>query len=143
MVVYIASSSPLPLIPWREDHPAFNVTNLSEFERPVCHHFRLPNVRQAGSHTSCGCGFNEGRQHPECYDDPASEQRDSLKSSSSLVRYIREHKVEQIYSCWSGDEGETKEFERSVTLNQLLAPEFFFRERELLAITQPSSGGGS
>jgi hypothetical protein len=27
MVAYIASSSPLPLIPWQQDAPAFNVTS--------------------------------------------------------------------------------------------------------------------
>jgi hypothetical protein len=134
MVVYIASRSPLPLIPFRENAPAFNVTELTEHERPVLNHLALQHVRQAGSHTSCGCGFNEGREHPEVHDDPVAERADALESSARLARYVREHRVEQIYSCWSGDEGEPQEFERHTTPNDLVAGDFFFREKELLII---------
>ena len=134
MVAYIASRSPLPLIPWQQDKPTFNVTELTEYEQPVCRHLSLPHVRQAGSHTSCGCGFNEGREYAEAYDDPTAERADALESSSQLARYVREHRVEQIYSCWSGDESEAQAFERRITPDELVAPDFFFRERELLAI---------
>lgn len=113
MVAYIASPSPLPLIPWRQDEPGFNVTELTEHERPVLQHLGLPYVCQAGSHTSWA---------------------DALESSSRLARYVREHRVEQIYSCWSGDESQPKEFERHIKPGDLVAPDFFFRERELLFI---------
>ncbi len=134
MVVYIASRSPLPLIPFREDAPGFNVTELNEHERPVRQHFTLPHIVQAGSHTSCGCGFNEGREHPEVYDDTAAERTDALRSSAQLAQYIREHRVEQMFSCWSGDESEPPKFERRVTPADLVAPDFFFREGELFIV---------
>jgi hypothetical protein len=57
MAAYIASSSPLPLIAWHHDAPAFNVTELTEHEQPVCRHLALPHVRQAGSHADCACVF--------------------------------------------------------------------------------------
>ena len=63
-----------------------------------------------------------------------AERVDALESSSQLSRYVREHRVEQIYSCWSGDEGEPREFERRIKPKDLLAEDFFFRERELLSI---------
>jgi hypothetical protein len=47
---------------------------------------------------------------------------------------VRENQVEQIYSCWSGDEGEPQEFERRVTPDDLIAEDFYFREKELLAL---------
>ena len=134
MVAYIASRSPLPLIPWRRDAPAFNVTELTEHEQSVRHHLPLPHVRQAGSHTSCGCGFNEGREHPEVYDDQTAAQTDALESASRLARYVRENRVEQIYSCWSGDEGEPQQFQRRIKPDDLMAVDFFFRERELLTV---------
>jgi hypothetical protein len=134
MVAYIASRSPLPLVPWRQDAPAFNVTELTGHEQPVLRHLALPHVRQAGSHTGCGCGFNEGRAHPEVYDDPAAERAGALESSARLARYVREHRVEQIYSCWSGDESEPKEIERHIRPDDLVAPGFLFRERELLVV---------
>lgn len=134
MVVYIASRSPIPLIPWRQDAPAFNVIELSDQERKVCRHFTLPHIYQAGSHTSCGCGFNEGREHPECGDDATAESSEALESSSKLVHYIREYRVEQIYSCWSGDEGESKESERRIRPDDLIELDFYFREKELINI---------
>ncbi|HEU4893382.1 MAG TPA: hypothetical protein VFT47_17625 [Vicinamibacterales bacterium] len=134
MVAYIGSRSPLPLIPFQESAPAFNVTEITEQEQAVLVHLALPHVRQVGSHTSCGCGFNEGREHPEVYDDPAAERAGALESSARLAQYVREHRVEQIYSCWSGDEAEAQEFERHVTPADLVAENFFLRERELLVI---------
>jgi hypothetical protein len=134
MVVFIASRSPLPLIPWQQDAPAFNVAGLSEPEERVRRHFSLPHVRYAGSHTQCGCGFNEGRGHPEVYNDPAKERATALASSKQLACYVREHRVEQIYSCWSGDEGEPRQFERCITPDALTGDDFFFREKELFSI---------
>jgi hypothetical protein len=134
MVVYVTSRRPLPLLAWREDAPAFNVAELTESEERVRRYLLLPHVRQAGSHTSCGCGFNEGRQWPSAYANSEKERIDALESSRRLIEYLREYHVEQIYSCWSGDEGEPKEFERTVTPEELVRPEFFFRERELLTI---------
>lgn len=138
IIVYIASRRPLPVVPWQQDAPAFNVSELRESEEPVRRHLAMPHVRQAGSHTNCGCGFNEGRQHPQAYDDPVAERTNALMSSSLLADYIRAHRVEQIYSCWSGDESQPKEFERTVTPEALVADDFFFRERELLTVRDTS-----
>ena len=135
MIVYVGSRSPLPLIPWREDAPAFNVTELSPEEERVRSHFSLPHIRCAGSHTSCGCGFNEGREYPYSV-DASAERVPALESASRLASYVRDYRVEQVYSCWSGDESDQREFERQVTPEGLFAEDFFFRERELLTITQ-------
>lgn len=135
IVTYVASRMPLPLVPFLEGTPAFNVTAVTAEEEPVQIHLSLPHVRHAGSHTCCGCGFNEGREYPESCDDPATERAAALESSARLARYVRDHRVEEIYSCWSGDEGEPQEFARVITPEHLVAPEFFFRERELLTIS--------
>jgi hypothetical protein len=136
LVAYLASRSPLPLVPWQSDAPAFNVSELTEHETAVGRILPLPHLRQAGSHTGCGCGFNEGREHAELYGELSAERAEALKSSAQLVRYVREHHVEQIYSCWSGDESAPKESERHVTLETLASEDFYFRERELLTIGQ-------
>jgi hypothetical protein len=130
MVVYIAARSPLPLVPWRDDAPAFNVTALSKHEERVRSHFSLPHVCCAGSHTSCGCGFNVGR-HP---DADLKERAATQGSSAMLARFVREQRVEQVYSCWSGDEDEPQEFARRIGPEALVADDFVFRERELLTI---------
>lgn len=134
LVVYVASRSPLPLVPWQEDAPAFNVTDVTRHEELVRRVLSLPHVRQAGSHTRCGCGFNEGREHVEVYADPQADRAAALESSLRLARYVLEHHVQQIYSCWSGDEGEARSSERRLSADDLAAEDFFFRERELLTI---------
>ena len=128
MVIYIASRRPLPLVPWQPDARAFNVTALTEHEEPVRRHFTLPNICCAGSHTQCGCGFNEGRGYQ------GDDNTASVASSARLARFVREHGVGQIYSCWSGDEGQAREFERSISPEALVADDFLFRERELLTM---------
>ena len=118
--------------------PAFHVSDLSGNEERVRSHFSLPHVRYAGSHTKCGCGFNEGREYPQAYDDPSKERATALVSSALLARYIREHHVEQIYSCWSGEEDLPQEFERHITPDTLMDENFFFRQKELLNIDRRS-----
>lgn len=134
MVVYIASKSPLPLVPFRTEDPGLNVTELDDHEEPVRRLFSLPHTAQAGSHTSCGCGFNEGRQYADDFNDPPELKADSLRSSAQLAQYVREHAVEEMFSCWSGDENVPKEFERSITPEDLVKLGFFFREGEFFKV---------
>jgi hypothetical protein len=133
LVVYLAGSSPLPLIPFQQDAPAFNVTELTDAEQVVRSKFASPFVVCAGSHTQCGCGFNEGRTRPYRDVDP-DEQRATLESASRLVSYLREHGVQQLYACWSGDEGEPVESERRIRVEELLASDFVLQEREMLTL---------
>ena len=131
LVIYVAASTPLPLIPWDQDAPVFNVTALMPSEEPVRHHLAASHIRQAGSHTGCGCGFNDGREHG----DPDVEERETaIESASKLADYVIEHRVGHLYSCWSGDEGEPQESVRNIAAHELRAPDFYFRERELLVI---------
>jgi hypothetical protein len=69
----------------------------------------------------------------------------ALQSSFQLAAYVREHRVEQVYGCWSGDEGEPQRFERRIRPDDLVQENFFFRERELLIIdhgaVQPGATG--
>src|SRR4051794_40250527 len=115
MVVYIASRLPLPLVPFRQDAPGFNVTELEEYEQPVRQHFTVPHIVQAGSHPGWGFGIKEGPGQPGAYDGPTAEGAEGLRFTSQLPQDVREHHVEQIFSCWSGDESEPPEFERRIT----------------------------
>ena len=143
IAVYVAAHSPLPLIAFDERTPAFNVSALADQEQIVSRHLNFPWVRHAGSHTGCGCGFNEGREYPPVDADPIAERSDSLESSGQLVQYVRNHRVEAIYSCWSGDEEEPQEFGRRISPADLLAEDFYFREKELLVIEHEAGGSGS
>ena len=121
---------PLPLIPWRESERAFNVTELTEHEEVVRTHFKVANVRQAGSHTQCGCGFNEG----DGVQESLSKSDEAKVSIARLVSYLREHRVGAIYSCWSGDEGKHRLLARRIKPEELMDAYFQFQERELLTL---------
>jgi hypothetical protein len=132
LVVYIASRSPLPPL----DAPAFNVNSLAPHEELVRAHFSLPFVASAGSYTGCGCGFNYGR----CYvEEDSQECAQALESSAMLARFVGEYQVEQIYSCWSGDEAKPQAFARQLAPEMLMTANFSFRERELLTIDHTTS----
>jgi hypothetical protein len=55
------------------------------------------------------------------YSDSAKEQAGTIESSRRLAEYTGEDQVEKIYSCWSGDEGEPRELEQRVALEELVA----------------------
>jgi hypothetical protein len=134
MTIYIASRSPLPLV----QTPDFNVVELADYSTGVTQQFTLQHVRQAGSHTGCGCGFNSGRKYPAEDESEKEELEKSLRSSAALLSYVVEHGITEIYSCWSGDEVKPRESSRSLIAHALVTPEFYFEERQLLTLVTKS-----
>jgi hypothetical protein len=133
LALYIASDQPLTLIPWRDDRPAFHVTELKPEQEHVRRQFSHPHVYFAGGHEGCACPFNYGREFPEHEDDP--EQLTAARECvARLSAFVHESKVAQIYTCQFDEEYQPREHKRSVTPEQLRAPEFVFRDRELLEI---------
>jgi hypothetical protein len=90
-------------------------------------------VVYAGSYEGCGCGFNFGREYPDVEDD-AEHSTAARESVAELVRFVRESRVREIFSCEFDDESKPTVQERTVTPDRLASPDFFFRERELLKI---------
>lgn len=134
MVVYVGSRLPLPLISWRESERAFNVSELTEHEVAVRTHFKVANVRHAGSHTQCGCGFNEWSDSGGEEQETSSKSDEAKASIARLVSYLREHRVDSIYSCWSGDEAKHRLLARRIKPEDLMDAYFQFQERELLTL---------
>src|SRR2546430_472858 len=110
MTVYLASSVPLPAVPWDEQRPSFHVVGLPPSQQAVRGHFRQPYAYYAGSHEGCGCGFQYGEYEAA---DPDAEELAELErhkqSRALLADYLKEalRGVPQIelYACWDGDEG--------------------------------------
>lgn len=96
-------------------------------------HFSHPHVLYAGSYEGCGCGFNYGREYPEAEDD-AENLIAARESAAELVRYVREARVLELYSCWFDDEAKPTAHQRTVTPETLASPDFIFGEQELLRI---------
>lgn len=146
MALYIASDRPLPLIKqseypknssssptWPQEAQRFHTAELRPAQEDVRLHFRFTHVLYAGSYEGCSCGFNYGREYPMHEEDPKhlSAARESV---TELVRYVRESRATQIYSCWFDEEAKPTAHERTVTTEILGAQDFFFRNQELLNI---------
>lgn len=81
IVIYIAGCSPLPLIQWQQDAPAFNVTELTQHDNLfVAASRHLTFVRLGAKRVAAY--FNERREHPEVYDDLAAKRAGAMESSS-------------------------------------------------------------
>jgi hypothetical protein len=145
MALYIASDHQLLVIQYREypkdamSSPTwravqrFHTAELRPEQEAVRSHFGCEHILYAGSYEGCGCGFNFGREYPDVEDAP-EDLIAARESVAELVRYVRESRVREIYSCWFGDEAKPKVHERTVTPDALALADFFFREHELLKI---------
>ncbi len=138
MMVYLASDYPLPTLTWNEAHPAFYVTELDDRHQPVRGQFSKPCVFYAGSHEGCGRGFQYGEyegfdREPE---DLAAAQ-DSRRRLAEFLALALEHQSEvELFACWDGDQAAEPEHRGRVTPADLVRDRTYFREKELLTISE-------
>lgn len=138
MMLYIASDKPLPLVEWREDEPAFNVTELSGSDVQVKKQFDKSYVVFAGAHTGCSCGFNYGELPIEDQDDELEDRR-SRDSVGSLAQYLSErlrYGPVELFSCWDGDQNEKPEQKLTVSIDYFGGQTFRFDEKQFLVLTE-------
>jgi hypothetical protein len=127
--VHIASNAPLPVSTWDRDARAFYLEAVP-VDAPVRDRFSLPNVYFVGSHLGCGCGFTRYENDDERdktqanYAALAGVIRDVLSSTSSI----------EIFTSWEGDHANEPELLESVSVSELILPEFELKERQLLRV---------
>jgi hypothetical protein len=104
LAVYIASPSPLPLVAWHEETPAFYVQEVEAADR-VRAHFAWPNVYYAGSHEGCGCGFayNQMPEHLQEADDEARRRASVAALREDVTKATAPGPV-QLFACWEGEQ---------------------------------------
>ncbi len=136
MMIYLAADVPLPLVPWDEEEPGFHVDEISETEEGVRAQFQKAHVVYVGSHEGCGCGFQYGKW-PEGTHEP-SELALCQASKAALAEYLSEQAGRvgriELFACWDGDQEAIPEHQRSLAPAELAKPEFFFLEKELIAV---------
>ena len=135
LMVYLAASEPLPLLPWREDRPGLHVEALPR-EHAAGAQTTLPALHYAGSHQQCGCGFQlglefEGQEPP----DDAARVRETLAAFAAYLEHqLRQRRQVEIMACWAGAEAEPPQSCRSITPDDLRRPDFRFAESERLTV---------
>lgn len=130
-MVYIGSDQPLPLIDWNENKRAFNISELTKYEKHVETQFRFPYVYNAGSHLGCGCGFiKESKDEEEL-----AQVIDNYFQLSAYLQKARETGANnQIFSCWDGDQAAKPEHREEINLQHLIEADFKFKEKVLYEI---------
>ena len=130
-MVYIGSDVPLPLIDWSDDKPAFNISELSKYEKDVKTQLKLPHVYQVGSHQGCGCGFFK---KPRDYQELMQVEENYFHLASYLEQAKFKEARVQIYACWEEDHEAEPESSKSLELTQLTEKAFEIKEYTLYTI---------
>ena len=96
--------------------------HMLNLESPSLYHVGVMN---------CGCGLAEGV--------PVGEQDESTQIhhrqlGEYLGQCLQNAEPVELFSCWNGDERLPVEKHRWITLQDLLAPEFYFEERQLTVV---------
>lgn len=121
--------------------PAFNTRELDEREKSVLQHFSMPDVIYIGSNEGCGCSFRHALYDKGEWTYIAWEEGEQAVASQvdhqALGNYLKASNMQkfQIYGCWDGDQALPSEYEETISLNDLMQPNFFFRERAHYRIT--------
>jgi len=122
---------------WPSKVIPFSVEQLTDSNMAVSRHFETQIVRYAGSFEGCGCGFNASYA-PEWY-DPVKEDDHyiaGVESRRLLREYVEQHKIRQIYACWSGDEALDAESYLDITPDQLTDLNFEIPQLTMLRIQE-------
>lgn len=140
-MVYLASD--VALAPRRSDE--LNLDHVTVANGAVRQWLALPEMREVGAHTGCGCGFphviadEPVEWFEEMFDEEAEDRPKDLASVRALLAVIDEALAQsdsvELFPVWSGDEGNEPlgivEWQRSA-----LTPEtFVLTERFLYRIT--------
>lgn len=131
LAVYIASDADLPLIPWDDQNPEFNVVPIPGGEELVRAQFTKSNVAYVGSYEGCSCGFVIDP------DDPGWDDEERARSVRQLGDYIDEllcFGTVELYACWNGDEGDDPVSRIEVTRDHFRTPKFWFEKKQFLTI---------
>ena len=149
MVYYLGVDKEIPLVPWDDNNPAFNVAKLSENELKVKRHFSKPFVYYFGSDTQCGCNF----RCDECWE--LYEYQITLCSKEDLELYQKNHEALnlylaqncsgtdsiEIYGCWSDEEACEPKKIVDINFDRLTSERFYFEERTFYKVEIKSPGG--
>ena len=141
MVYFLQVASPIRTVPWDPDRPAFHVGRPSDRERGVVDRFPDQGpVYYLGSHLQCGCGFR-----CDTLGEEPDETEGKQSSHEALARFVSDlpgdARPVYIYGVWSGDEDRPIDGVRAVAAERLAAPDFSFRERELVRVMFDTTDG--
>jgi hypothetical protein len=128
---------------WRLDAPDISVTSLDGNDALIRAHFNTPEVQCIGSTSCCGCDFpNLMYQNGDWPVWPPAETDAEQLASDRLNRQLlvgllsaTDEAVVEIYGVWDGDFMEEPRIREEISLESILADDFYFKERGFYRVT--------
>jgi len=135
LAVFVASDSPLPVVPWSTERPGFAVAPLAPRQEPVRQRLARPYVAALWAHTGCGCGFS-----PQLEWDAAARRRSAVALAAYLADAARRGPVE-LAICWDDGAEYARAPERRLRLSaaELAARDDWLAERSHIELLPPAS----
>ncbi len=135
-VLYAGTAAQIPRREWRKDAPDLSVLSLTEHDTPMQVHFSHPEVQYIGSTSGCGCDFphvtlHKGEWSIFDFEKNVEQLASDRYNREALVCLLREtgENVVELYGVWDGDFKETPKIHEDISLQTILDPNFFFKER--------------
>ncbi len=139
LTLYIATNKAMPTIPYDENNRSFNTEDIVESEKSIKDILTLPNVKLLGSDQGCGCGFRhamyEDKHWLEVIDDDETpfDNSNHEKLVDFIIKNNKDEKYVELFALWAGDIYPA-EFRDTIKLNDILNPDFYFKERGLYTL---------
>jgi len=121
LALYIASNTPLPVIPWDRKKPTFHVVSLPESMSAVRKLLPYPHIYYVGSHEGCSCAFNYEHEIKS-----GLELRDYLRKALAVTDEI------EGFSCRPGQEPLNVKHSVTISPSGVALPEFFLQDGQRL-----------
>jgi hypothetical protein len=138
-VLYAGTIKPIPRKEWQKDAPDLSVETLGDREAPIKTHFKSPEVQYIGSTSGCGCDFphimNQNGEWPVPWDEVRDPHQVDVeqRNRGALVKFLREIQEPsvELYGVWDGnfDFSEAPKVSEVISLEQMLDPNFYFKEQ--------------
>jgi len=130
MMIYIATNKLLPLVPWDEQRPGFNVSELNvAYSNGVERQFKRTYIYEVGAYTGCGCGFSYGQYGGANEQEEAASRESVRRLSEYLFEAIKEAGALELYACWDGDQHLAPDRRILLRLAEIGGDTFQFEER--------------
>ena len=148
-VLYAGTTKSIPRSEFVEHAPNLHVESLTGNDAAIRTHFSSPEVQYIGSTSYCGCDFPhlmfQNGEWPFFKDPRRNAERDTsdrhnMEALVALLRSTGEKAVE-LYGVWDGDFARAPQARENLSLENLLDPDFHFKERGFYRVSlesQPS-----
>ena len=129
----------MPIINYDVNNGSFNTQEIVESEKLVKNILSFPFIKLLGSDQGCGCGFRHAMFEHNRWFDVVDDSETPFDNSNheKLVDFIiknnKDEKFVEVFALWAGDIYPV-EYRQTIKLNDILDPEFYFKERGLYTV---------